>query len=155
MIQENTSLLGNIEFSVRFHGERRYRPGGRIAGQVTLSAREPWQVAFAEAILFFRTEGMGNRDEGRTGLVTLAPPDRDIMRTLESPFEFQAPPVPSTYYGSLLKVHWMVGFYAQSKGGKVHGLLEVPVIIHREPDTLELPEVFPGNAGKPVTLARF
>ena len=148
-----TSKFGTLDFSLRFSGERRYQPGARISGQVMIQAREPWQVVFAEAILFFRTEGMGTRDEGRAATVSLAPPGRDIMRTLDAPFEFTAPPLPSTYYGTHIKIHWLVGIYVQGKGGKVHGLIEIPVIIHPEPESVQMPEVIPGNAGKPVTVA--
>jgi hypothetical protein len=151
----DSSRMGNLDFSLRFSGDRRYRHGERFTGQVTATAREPWTVVFAEAILFLRTEGMGNRNEARAGTIELARPGRDIMRTLDAPFEFTAPLAPSTYYGTLIKLHWMVGIYVLGKGSKVQGLIEIPIIIHSQPESIELPELIPGNEGKLVRVSPF
>jgi hypothetical protein len=150
-----TSRMGTLDFSLRFSGDRRYRHGDRFTGQVTATAREPWTVVFAEAILFLRSEGMGNRNEARAATIALAQPGRDIMRTLDAPFEFTAPLAPSTYYGTLIKLHWMVGIYIQGKGSKVRGLIEIPIIIHPQPESIELPELIPGNEGKLVRVSPF
>jgi hypothetical protein len=149
---EQTSHVGDLQISLRMNQERRYKPGDLIQGQVTVQGQENYRITFAEAILFLRTAGMGDCDEVRSATRTLLPPGKEVSRSFYGSFDFYAPPAPWTYYGTLIKLHWMVGIYVQTPGRKNNGLLELPLIIHPNPETLELPTIIPGNNGKPARV---
>lgn len=106
-----------------------FRPGDPIRVTARFETASPWEVAYAEVILFWRTSGKGTRDEGVAAIWRpLRAGERVDVGAIEPSFTFVAPPLPPSYAGRLLKIEWFAGLYVRPKGMK-ESEVEMRVVI--------------------------
>jgi hypothetical protein len=99
---------------VRLHDNKReYRPGETLAGTIMLHGmRQDELKSVAVQVLWF-TEGKGDRDEG-----VVYSDELDLRGGPDFPFSLILPPLPLSYHGHLLKIHWCVRVKADMRRGR-------------------------------------
>ena len=121
------------EIQIRTDRDRKeYQPGDTVSGTVTITSESEWRALYAEVVLFWHTEGKGERDDGVVARLELAGKGSMVPRVVELTFSFQLPDMPWTYHGRVLKVHWMLGVYVKPSGGSEQSV-ELPLVMHSRP----------------------
>lgn len=106
-----------------------YAPGSQVRGQVTITSPDgPWECDSMELVLFWRTSGIGTRDEGIAHSEHLCEKDAKIPSHFTRDFQLTMPLHPHTYNGKLIKIAWHLGLYVK-KGWLSKQEIELPVII--------------------------
>lgn len=127
-------MAETLEFLIALeNGRTSFHPGDIVSGTAELrSPHAGWRPNFAELILFWRTEGAGNRDEGIVGVQSFVGERGEPLPALvERSFRFELPAAPWTYQGRIVKIQWYLGAYARGKGnGRLEGAVEVPLVVH-------------------------
>jgi hypothetical protein len=95
-----------------------FAPGSTVDGSVTIhNAEGSWTASHAELLLFWRTEGRGDTDEGVAAGVNLAEQSTQMPGSFTRDFSLTLPQLPWTYHGKLLKIRWFLGAYMKGKPG--------------------------------------
>lgn len=111
-----------------------YLPGSEVKG--TVVAVHPggeWIARHIDVVLFWRTSGKGNRDEGIAAVVNLAQVNQRIPANYPGNFSLRLPAHPSTYHGRTLKINWYVGAYAVGSPA-VDQEVEIQILVHSNPE---------------------
>lgn len=110
-------------------------PGCMIRGQVVIEpVQSGTEVKSAELLLFWRTSGIGTRDEGVAETVALVAEGQTLPTHFSRDFQFIVPNHPLTYHGKLIKIDWYLGLYVK-KSWVSSQELELPLEIRRAVDT--------------------
>jgi hypothetical protein len=119
-----------IETRLEIEGDRNSAPpGATITANVALHATRPWTVKRAELALAWYTEGRGMADEAVVQRVELFPPGSEAPATFRRSYPVAIPPVPWTYHGNLVKIHWVLQLVVQHKGGPEQ-ITDLPLQVH-------------------------
>lgn len=106
-----------------------YAPGTNITGHVNITSPDgPWECDSMEVVLFWRTSGIGTRDEGIAYTEALCEKDAKIPSHFSREFQLTVPLHPYTYNGKLIKIGWYLGLYVK-KGWLSKQEVEIPVLI--------------------------
>ncbi|MDK2972086.1 MAG: hypothetical protein PWP23_1841 [Candidatus Sumerlaeota bacterium] len=131
--------MTSLSLQLTLDGEaREYAPGEFIAGRAVIEAPEAWTAKYAELALGWHTEGIGDEDKAFTAIETLAKKGETPPRRIDHPFRLEVPPMPRTYHGRLIKIHWTIGLYARAKGAD-EVVLELPLTIQPRVAPVEAP----------------
>ena len=107
-----------------------YAPGATVDGSITIHSPEgSWTASHADVLLFWRTEGRGDTDEGIAAGINLAEQNAQMPASFTRDFSLTVPQLPWTYHGKLIKIHWMIGVYLKGKPGVDHEQ-EIGITIH-------------------------
>lgn len=89
-----------------------YEPGETVRGNVAVMVPGgPVDVKSAELLLFWRTSGIGDTDEGVVSTVKLVEPGGQLPSAFSRDFDLVVPPTPWSYSGRLVKINWFLGVY--------------------------------------------
>lgn len=121
-------------------GQQRYCPGDRVEGNATISTGGDEISARVQLALYWKTEGRGDDDTGTVALEELNTEGRQLPPISQLPFSFVLPPLPWSYQGVALKIHWYVGLFLVYRI-KRDNFAQVPLIVHPNPDSMPLPSV--------------
>jgi hypothetical protein len=113
-----------------------FRPGDEIVGDVNLMNPGPWTALHVDVILFWRTQGRGNRDEGVAAVANLARFEQKMPSGFNQEFSLQLPAHPWSYPGKMLKIRWYVGLYVAGEP-KIDAEIELPIVVHPKPERFE------------------
>lgn len=109
-----------------------YRPGGHVSGRVTItSPTGPWKADAIELLVFWRTSGIGTRDNGVGSSIALCQKNTEIPSHFTRDFQLQIPLQPYSYNGRLIKIDWFVGLRVK-KGWLSKQELELPIEVRPE-----------------------
>jgi len=126
--------MSQISLRVEFDNlTAEYRPGDQITGRLHTQRSEAWDVRELSIALVWRTEGIGTEDTGTALIEHLQQPGRRVSPTAEFPFQFTAPPMPWTYHGTLVKIHWYAVVVARMPGLRGRANIEAPLVIRPKP----------------------
>lgn len=99
---------------VRLHDDRRaYRPGEPLAGTIMLHGMRRDELKSVTMQVLWFTEGKGDRDDG-----IVYSEELDLRGGPDFPFSVILPPLPLTYHGYLVKIHWCVRVKADRRRGR-------------------------------------
>lgn len=122
--------MSAITASIRIENRQdEFAPGDRIEGTVSFFSAESWEVRNCDLVLFWTTEGRGTTDEEEAVAIELARPGKRVSSNETMRFSLVAPPMPWSYHGTLLKIHWKLGVFFRPQRGK-RGGADVPISIH-------------------------
>ena len=122
-------------------------------------------VKSAELLLYWRTSGIGDKDENILETIALVPPGGELPSVFARDFMFTLPPMPWSYAGRLIKINWYVGVFIKAgwmKSAEVETLIEVrpasrppldgvdPNVAEPRESTDEPVEIFYDKDGRPV-----
>ena len=100
------------EVEILFEGEREeYAPGATLTGSVEVQSSAE-ELKSLELSVLWQTEGKGDTDTGLACFEALA------ACPGSHPFSVDLPLLPLTYYGHLLKIHWVVRVRVDRHGGQ-------------------------------------
>jgi hypothetical protein len=105
-----------VHIHIELKNRTAFAPGETVQGSITIHCQQgPWTPTHAEALLFWRTEGRGDQDEGIAAAINLAEGIGEMPTSVTRDFSLPLPPLPWTYHGKALKVHWVLGVYLKGK----------------------------------------
>ncbi|HEY5792771.1 MAG TPA: hypothetical protein VIS74_05695 [Chthoniobacterales bacterium] len=120
------------EFTATLAPEKtRGRPGDPIRGRASWHGPHPPRSA--ELVLFWRTEGKGDRDSETVFRLEFDQPQADDDR----PFALTAPPFPHTFSGQLISLIWELELLLDDRGA---GSVEITLSPFPEEISLERAE---------------
>ncbi len=106
-----------------------YEPGSELRGQVVITSPDgAWEADSIELVLFWRTSGIGTRDEGVAESLPLCKKDEKIPSHFTRDFEVQIPLHPYSYSGKLIKINWHLGLYVK-KGWMSNAETEIDLVV--------------------------
>lgn len=122
--------MPNLSLRLELEGGRtEFRPRDSVSGRAIVDGRDTWKVQYAEIAIGWRTEGVGDEDNGLLAKREMAEKGDEIRHRLEERFHFDLPEMPWTYHGRLIKIHWFVGIYAKERGEDEESV-EVEITVH-------------------------
>jgi hypothetical protein len=126
-----------MNIGVEFHNKSAaYPPGSEVAGSVLLTHPTEWKALHADVVLFWRTQGRGNRDEGVAAVANLVRFEQQMTPSFTGEFSFKLPTHPWSYFGKLLKIRWYVGVYVVGDNS-IDAEVEIPILVHPQPERFE------------------
>lgn len=126
-----------------------YEPGSKLRGRVTItSPTGPWKADAIELVVFWRTSGIGTRDNGVGASLSLCEKNTELQSHFARDFEFDLPLHPYSYSGRLIKINWFVGLRVK-KGWLSKQEFELPIQVRPAGFTPEIepPETDVATAG--------
>ncbi len=85
-----------------------YRPGETITGTAEIMADRDLNARSVAAILYWKTEGRGDKDEEEAANQVLHQGTLPAGRPMPFNISFTVPQAPWSYSGTLLHIHWFV-----------------------------------------------
>jgi hypothetical protein len=113
-----------------------FLPGAQVEGEALLLHTGQWTALHVDVVLFWRTQGRGNRDEATAAVANLARFEQKMPSSFSQQFSFTLPQHPWTYLGRMLKVRWYIGLYVAGDD-KIDAELEMPILVHPQPVRFE------------------
>ncbi|MFQ5611575.1 MAG: hypothetical protein ACE5H9_05525 [Anaerolineae bacterium] len=98
----------DTDIQIVFDAERPvYEAGETIAGRIEFGTYPSLAVKQVEVSVLWHTMGKGDEDSGVILFETFLQ-DGELSASTVLPFGVQLPPLPVSYDGVLLKIHWLV-----------------------------------------------
>ncbi len=110
-----------------------FHPGDSVSGTVVLKYREPWDVRYLDVVAGWRTEGRGDQNSSAEATQRLFRKGENVSPLMERGFRLRLPVMPWTYYGTYIKLHWIIGVYVKPMRG-FESQFELPIIVHPRPE---------------------